>query len=62
MIDSVKGVCHVEFDYHASFLSADTAMDFLLDKDDIVSDLHMGNKTSLVLRDKMGDELFKSIS
>lgn len=58
MIDSVKSICHVEFDYHTSFLSADVAMDCLLDKDEIVSDLPVGNKTPLVLRDKMGEELF----
>ena len=61
MVNSVKGVFHVQFNYHSSFPSVVAAVYSFLNEDDVVSDLPVWDKTSLILRYQVRKEFFEPI-
>ena len=58
MLHSIKGICHIYFDYHSFLFICDIGVDSFLDQDYVVPNLSLSHEAPLIWENYPWEEAF----
>jgi len=58
MFHSIKGICHIDFDYHSFFFVRNTGMNGLLHQNDVVPNFPFSHKAPLIWENDPREKMF----